>query len=90
MERGFIKNNAPWCADARDLFTNVRNLDGATEKMWVDRLGKMRLTLVGIDYDANQAMLNYGYITKKSFELAAAISTSNEVLLSESDGKYYR
>ncbi|WP_405079724.1 hypothetical protein ACI51Z_09455 [Pectobacterium carotovorum] len=80
-------------AAAKDIYDNAENLDKAVnsgDEIWVDRFGTPRRTLVGIDRDANRAMLAYGYITKKSFELGYTISNSNEVLLSERDGEYYR
>ncbi|PLY37370.1 hypothetical protein F164LOC_10305 [Pectobacterium carotovorum] len=80
-------------AAAKDVYDNAENLDKAvnsSDEIWVDRLGTPRRTLVGIDRDANRAMLAYGYITKKSFELGNTISNPNEVLLSESNGEYYR
>ncbi|MGI8464858.1 hypothetical protein [Pectobacterium punjabense] len=80
-------------AAAKDIYDNAENLDSAvnsSDEIWVDRLGIIRRTLVGIDRDANRAMLAYGYITKKSFELGNTLSHPNEVLLSEGDGEYYR
>ncbi len=80
-------------AAAKDLFDNAQNLDTAVnsnDKTWIDRFGRTRRTMAGIDYDANQAMLKYGYITKKSFELGATLDTPNTVLQWESDGEFYR
>ncbi|MDF7650741.1 tail fiber domain-containing protein [Erwiniaceae bacterium L1_54_3] len=80
-------------AAAKDLYDNAQNLDSAvngSEKTWIDRLGRSRRSMAGIDYDANQAMLKYGYITKKSFELGATLDTPNTVLQWESNGEYYR
>jgi hypothetical protein len=53
-------------------------------------LGKERRTLVGIEQAANQAMSNYGYVTKKSFEQGATLDTPNTVLQWESNGEFYR
>jgi hypothetical protein len=80
-------------AAAKDLFDNAQNLDEAVNglnKTWIDRIGRSRRSMAGIDYDANQAMLKYGYITKKSFELGATLDTPNTVLKWESDGEFYR
>lgn len=85
--------NALGSADPRDLFDNAENLDGAVNSeldTWVDRFGKTRRTMAGIDHDANRAMLAYGYVTKKSFTLGNTLSNPNEVLFNEGDGEYYR
>lgn len=74
-------------AAAKGISDNAVN---SGDEIWVDRLGTTRRTLVDIDRDANRAMLAYGYITKKSFELGNTLSNPNEVLLSESNGEYYR
>jgi len=78
----------------------VQNLLFNSEKMdevinsesydYVDRLGKNRRTLAGIERDASRAMLNYGYITKDSFEAGATLITSNTVLRWRFNGEYYR
>lgn len=78
---------------AKDLYDNAQNLDDAVngpENSWIDRLGRARRSMAGINYDANQAMINYGYITKKSFELGATLDTPNTVLQWESNGEFYR
>ncbi len=77
-----------------DLFDNAQNFDLAvnsiTAAMWQDRLGKIRHTWYGIESMALNSMLNYGYITKKSFEQGATLDTPNTVLQLESSGEYYR
>ncbi|KHN91520.1 hypothetical protein KKH3_15470 [Pectobacterium actinidiae] len=39
--------------------------------------------------NVNRAMMTYGDITKKSFELGNSVCNSNEALFSESDGERY-
>lgn len=77
-----------------DLFDNSQNFDTAvnsiTAAIWRDRFGKDRLSWYGIESLATQSMLNYGYITAKSFELGFALLTPNTVLQLESNGEYYR
>ncbi|QLZ59594.1 hypothetical protein HV079_10760 [Citrobacter freundii] len=77
-----------------DLFDNAQNFDTAvnsiTAAIWQDRFGKNRLTWHGIESLATQSMLNYGYITAKSFEQGYTLLTPNTVLQLESDGEYYR
>lgn len=58
--------------------------------VYVDRFGDEHRTIAGINYDANQAILNYGYITKDSFEDGSTISLANECLRWKSNGEYYR
>lgn len=76
------------------LFKNAQNFDIAvnsiTEAIWKDRFGKDRLSWYGIESLALQSMLNYGYITTKSFELGFTLLTPNTVLQLESNGEYYR
>lgn len=77
-----------------DLFDNSQNFDTAvnsiTAAIWQDRFGKNRLTWYGIESLAMQSMLNYGYITAKSFEKGYTLHTPNTVLQFESNGEYYR
>lgn len=77
----------------RDLKYNAGKIDEfatSEDHVYVDRFGDEHRTIAGINYDANQAMLNYGYITKKSFEIGATLDTPNTVLQWESNGEYYR
>ncbi|GEM_PF-4952286 len=77
-----------------DLFDNSQNFDTAvnsiTAAIWQDRFGKNRLSWYGIESLATQSMLNYGYITAKSFEQGYTLLTPNTVLQLESNGEYYR
>lgn len=77
-----------------DLFDNAQNFDTAvnsiTAAIWQDRFGKNRLSWYGIESLATQSMLNYGYITAKSFEQGYTLLTPNTVLQLESNGEYYR
>lgn len=80
--------------------STVQNLLFNSEKMdefatsgnhtYVDRLGNERRTVEGINYAANQAMLNYGYITADSFETGFTLLTPNTVLRWRSNGELYR
>lgn len=86
--------NPPGSTSPYDLFDNAQNFDIAinsiTAAIWQDRLGKSRHTWYGIESLALISMLNYGYITKKSFEQGATLDTPNTVLQLESNGEYYR
>lgn len=78
---------------ARDLKFNAGKIDEFVTSqyhVYVDRFGDEHRTITGIIYDANQAMLNYGYITTKSFEIGATLNTPNTVLQWESNGEFYR
>lgn len=77
----------------QDLKFNAGKIDEfVTSKnhVYVDRFGNEHRTIEGINYDANQAILNYGYITKDSFEDGSTISLANECLRWKSNGEYYR
>lgn len=77
----------------RDLKFNAGKIDEfvtSKDHVYVDRFGDNHRTIAGITYDANQAILNYGYITKDSFEDGSTLSTANECLRWKSNGEYYR
>lgn len=78
---------------ARDLKFNSGKIDEfvtSNNHFYTDRFGKKHYTIDGINYLSKQAMQNYGYITKKSFESGNTIINPNDVLLWESNGEYYR
>ncbi|QIU89389.1 GDSL-type esterase/lipase family protein [Yokenella regensburgei] len=77
----------------RDLKFNAGKIDEfvtSNAHEYIDRFGNKHRTIMGIDYDANQAILNYGYITKDSFEDGSTLSTANECLRWKSNGEFYR
>ncbi|MEO3294764.1 GDSL-type esterase/lipase family protein [Enterobacter cloacae] len=77
----------------RDLKFNAGKIDEfvtSDNHEYVDRFGGKHRTISGINYDANQAILNYGYITKDSFEDGSTLSLANECLRFEATGEYYR
>lgn len=77
----------------RDLKFNAGKIDEfvtSENHVYVDRFGDEHRTIVGINYDANQAISQYGYITKDSFEDGSTISLANECLRWKSNGEYYR
>ncbi|HHE6017402.1 TPA: hypothetical protein ACPE2V_001998 [Citrobacter freundii] len=78
---------------SRDLKFNAGKIDEfvtSNNHVYVDRFGNDHRTIEGINYDANQAILNYGYITKDSFEDGNTLSIANECLRWKSNGEYYR
>ncbi len=77
----------------RDLKFNAGKIDEfvtSENHVYVDRFGDEHRTIEGINYDANQAISQYGYITKDSFEDGSTISLANECLRWKSNGEYYR
>lgn len=77
----------------RDLKFNAGKIDEfvtSDNHDYVDRFGDKHRTIAGINFDANQAILNYGYITKDSFEDGSTIGLANECLRWKSNGEYYR
>lgn len=86
--------NALGSGAAKDIYDNAQNLDHAVNDQssdnWVDRLGKSRKTWSGIEHEARDAMLAFGYVTVDSFEDGATITLPNQVLRYESTGEYYR
>lgn len=86
------KNPVP-SESASDLKFNAGKVDEfvtSSNHFYSDRFGKKHYTIDGINYLSKQAMLNYGYITKRSFESGNTIINPNDVLLWESNGEYYR
>ncbi|MDM3686866.1 hypothetical protein O9368_04600 [Proteus mirabilis] len=78
---------------AKDSKFNSGKIDEfvtSNNHFYTDRFGKKHYTIDGINYLSKQAMQNYGYITKKSFESGNTIINPNDVLLWESNGEYYR
>lgn len=79
--------------DINDLVFNSGKVDEvATSNLhtYTDRMGIQRYTIEGLNHLAKQAMSNYGYVTKKSFEMGNTLTAANDVLLFESEGEYYR
>lgn len=77
----------------RDLKFNAGKIDEfvtSEDHVYVDRFGDKHRTIAGINYDANQAISQYGYITKDSFEDGSTIGLANECLRWKSNGEYYR
>lgn len=81
-------------AAAKDLYDNAENFDhlanDRVNESYPDRFGEKRKTWYGIEKSANQAISQYGYITKDSFEDGSTISLANECLRWKSNGEYYR
>ncbi|MGZ0328297.1 hypothetical protein ACTM6V_01135 [Citrobacter freundii] len=77
----------------RDLKFNAGKIDEfvtSNQETYTDRFGTLHRTIHGINNDANRAMQEYGYITKKSFEIGATLDTPNTVLQWENNGEFYR
>lgn len=86
-------NNPVPSESPADLKFNAGKIDEfvtSSGHQYVDRKGVAHRTIEGINYEANQAILNYGYITKDSFESGNTLNTANEVLRWQSNGEYYR
>ncbi|WP_080210036.1 phage tail protein [Salmonella enterica] len=86
--------NTPVPSEApQDLKFNAGKIDEfvtSESNEYIDRFGGKHRTIAGINYAANQAISNYGYITKDSFEDGSTISLANECLRWKSNGEYYR
>ncbi|MEB6378145.1 hypothetical protein MXM41_04215 [Leclercia adecarboxylata] len=80
----------------RDLKFNAGKIDEfvtSDSHSYTDRFGVKHRTIFGINYDATQAILNYGYIPVDSFQSGATLTIPNQVLrwkLPDGDGDYYR
>lgn len=79
--------------DPRDLKFNAGKLDEfvtSTAHFYTDRFGVQRWTVAGINYTAEQAISQFGYITLDSFQAGATLTLPNQVLRDTSTGEYYR
>ncbi|MGI3474717.1 hypothetical protein ACRU1U_07145 [Providencia stuartii] len=76
--------------DVNDNSIIFDNYINSNETITQDRFGNTRYTIEGLNHLAKQAMSNYGYVTKKSFEMGNTLTAANDVLLFESEGEYYR
>ncbi|WP_446669896.1 tail fiber/spike domain-containing protein, partial [Mixta calida] len=77
----------------RDLKFNAGKIDEFVTSMvntYIDRFGNKHYTIEGLRWLAQQAIANYGWILKDSFEDGYTITLPNEALLWESNGEYYR
>ncbi|HGN9467122.1 TPA: GDSL-type esterase/lipase family protein [Providencia stuartii] len=86
------KNPVP-SKDIRDLGFNSEKIDevvNSSEHTYQDRMGNAHYTIEGINNLSRQAMVNYGYIPKRSFEEGNEIVNPNDVLFFEYDKCYYR
>ncbi|AXH43539.1 tail spike protein [Erwinia phage vB_EhrS_59] len=87
--------NAVPSESPRDLKFNAGKIDEYVTSMgwtYTDRFGFKHYTAEGINYLAQQAMNDFGYITLNgvSFTTGATVSTPNEVLLNTADSQYYK
>lgn len=79
----------------RDLKFNAGKIDEfvtSESLVYTDRKGCQHYTISGINYNAQQAINSFGYVTLVgvSFTTGATINQQNEVLLSTSNGEYYK
>ncbi len=78
---------------ARDLKFNAGKIDEFVTSLalkYQDRFGTEHYTIEGLRWLAQQAIANYGWILKESFEDGYTITLPSEALLWESNGEYYR
>nr|DAV89174.1 MAG TPA: tail spike [Caudoviricetes sp.] len=86
-------NNPIPSEDPRDLKFNAGKIDEVVTSdshYYTDRFGKLRFTIAGFQYTAEEAIRKYGYITMGSFEDGATLTLPNQTLRYEANGEYYR
>lgn len=79
--------------DPRDLKFNAGKIDEVVTSdahYYTDRFGVRRWTIAGLQFTAEEAIRNYGYITMDSFEDGATLTLPNQTLRYEANGEYYR
>lgn len=77
----------------KDLAFNAGKIDefvNSPEEAFSDRFGLARLTLTGIQAEADNVILSLGYLPVDSFEAGATITVRNQALHYLADGNYYR
>ena len=86
-------NNPVPSESPRDLKFNAGKIDEFVTSLalkYQDRFGGDHYTIEGLRYLAQEAISNYGWIFKDSFEDGATLTLPNEALLLRSSGEYYR
>ncbi|QHJ80885.1 MAG: hypothetical protein [Bacteriophage sp.] len=86
-------NNPIPSESPKDLAFNAGKIDefvNSPEDAFSDRFGIARLTLTGIQAEADNVILSMGFIPVDSFEAGATISSRNQALHYLADNNYYR
>lgn len=86
-------NNPIPSESVKDLAFNAGTIDefvNSPEEAFSDRFGLARLTLTGIQAEADNVIGSLGFLPVDSFEAGATISSRNQSLHYLSDNNYYR
>lgn len=86
-------SNAIPSESPKDLAFNAGKIDefvNSPEDAFSDRFGIARLTLTGIQAEADNVILALGFVPVDSFEAGATISSRNQALHYLADNNYYR
>lgn len=86
-------NNPIPSESPKDLAFNAGKIDefvNSPEEAFSDRFGLARLTIAGIEKEADQAILSIGFIPVDSFEAGATLTVRNQSLHYVADNNYYR
>ena len=86
-------NNPIPSESPRDLAFNAGKIDefvNSPEEAFSDRFGLARLTLTGIQAEADNVIGSLGFLPVDSFEAGATISSRNQSLHYLADNNYYR
>ncbi|MCI2809399.1 hypothetical protein [Eoetvoesiella caeni] len=78
--------------EVKDLYDNAQNLDIATNdrtaRAWIDRLGKNRRTMWGMEEDFQDFLVNSGYENIGDYAAGLEITARNQIFWK--DGELYR
>ena len=86
-------NNPILSESPKDLAFNAGKIDefvNSPEEAFSDRFGIARLTLTGIQSEADNVIISMGFTPVDSFEAGATISSRNQSLHYLADNNYYR
>ncbi|MCG8907315.1 glycoside hydrolase family 55 protein [Pseudomonas sp. DP-17] len=78
-------------SDPRDLFDNSANIDLAANGAalsWVDRKGKTRKSMAGMEADFQTALINLGYIYVGPYAAGLTLTLPNQIF--DRAGEYWR
>lgn len=88
----YCTKNAIGSADPRDLYDNAGNFDLAVngrDRVWIDRLGRERLSWDGLQARFEQSIREIGFIPVGTFTDGATLALPGHILRAP-DGEYYR
>lgn len=79
--------------DPRDLYDNAQTFDqfaAGPDLAYIDRFGKVRKSLAGMEYDFQQFLLNSGYVFLGDYDADGPLTLTARNQVFTKDGEYWR